>query len=121
MGTRGFAAKDRLRFGPQFREISRQGARIQTRNFNLLAKRNNLEKSRLGVTVGKKVGKAVVRNRIKRLAREFFRLHRDGFPEPIDLVVIAKADPAPEGIRLRDVKEQLEPGLQRLWPKIQAR
>lgn len=58
--------------------------------------------SRLGVTVTKKIGTAVRRNRVKRLVREAFRLDPTLVPAGIDLVVIAK-DGAPE-LRLADVQ-----------------
>jgi ribonuclease P protein component len=47
--------------------------------------------ARLGLVVTKKVGVAVVRNRIKRVCRECFRLHPDLLPAGVDLVVIARA------------------------------
>lgn len=46
--------------------------------------------SRLGITVGRKVGPAVERNRFKRRVREWFRRHRDDFEEGLDIVVIAR-------------------------------
>ena len=45
---------------------------------------------RFGLTVSRKVGNAVVRNRIKRLCRECFRLWPGFVPDGIDLVVIAR-------------------------------
>ena len=45
---------------------------------------------RLGITVSRKVGNAVVRNRLKRWIREYFRCHRAGLTAPLDLSVIAK-------------------------------
>ena len=44
------------------------------------------ERSRLGISVQKKTGNAVRRNRFKRLFREVFRLNRHLFPTPCDIV-----------------------------------
>lgn len=44
----------------------------------------------MGMAVSRKVGKAVTRNRVKRLLREFFRLHRALLPEHLDIVAVAK-------------------------------
>lgn len=45
---------------------------------------------RIGVTVSKKVGNAVVRNRIRRWVRELFRQNKTWFPAGQDIVIIAK-------------------------------
>jgi ribonuclease P protein component len=45
---------------------------------------------RIGITVSKKVGNAVVRNRVKRWIRECYRRHRPQFPTRLDLVVVAR-------------------------------
>jgi len=50
--------------------------------------------TRLGITVTRKVGNAVVRNRIKRLVREVFRQHRARLPVGLDLVFVAKQQAA---------------------------
>ncbi len=53
----------------------------------------------MGLVVGRKVGGAVSRNRIKRLIREFFRLNKEKIPESSDLIVLAKKDIRIKGYR----------------------
>jgi ribonuclease P protein component len=57
----------------------------------LVSARADERPARLGITVTRKFGGAVVRNRAKRLIREVFRLLPELFPDGIDLVVIPKA------------------------------
>ncbi len=47
--------------------------------------------NRLGISIQKKTGTAVERNRIKRLIRETFRCHRDRFPAQSDIVITVRA------------------------------
>lgn len=46
--------------------------------------------TRIGITASRKLGGAVVRNRVKRLVREAFRRHKLLFPAGLDVVFIAK-------------------------------
>ncbi len=56
----------------------------------LYARRNRLGVNRVGVTVSKKLGKAVVRNRVRRRLREVYRLHESRFLPGWDIVVVAR-------------------------------
>ena len=56
----------------------------------LYARRNRLEENRVGVTVSKKMGNAVVRNRVRRRLREVYRLHESRFLPGWDIVVVAR-------------------------------
>src|SRR5688572_6536900 len=62
----------------------------------VLARRNGLGSSRIGLAVSRKVGTAVVRNRWKRLIREAFRLQQHDLPSGLDLVVRPRRGADPE-------------------------
>ena len=57
----------------------------------LYARRNRSATNRVGVTVSKKLGCAVVRNRVRRRLREIYRLHEDRFSPGWDIVVVARS------------------------------
>lgn len=57
----------------------------------LYARKNNSDTNRVGVTVSKKLGHAVVRNRVRRRLREVYRLHEERFAPGWDIVVVARS------------------------------
>lgn len=57
----------------------------------LYARRNRTQYNRVGVTVGKKLGGAVVRNRVRRRLREVYRLNEAAFAPGWDIVVVARS------------------------------
>jgi ribonuclease P protein component len=85
-----FPASDRLRKRFQFRLVRDRSRRVHTKSFLVLVAPSEALQTRLGITVARQVGKAVRRNRIKRLVREAFRQRRELFPIRADVVVIAK-------------------------------
>lgn len=56
----------------------------------LYARRNRLGENRVGITVSKKLGHAVVRNRTRRRLREIYRLNEARFQPGWDIVVVAR-------------------------------
>jgi ribonuclease P protein component len=82
---------DRLRRRQDFVAIQSAGTRVHGKHFVVLVAQGA---GRVGITVSKKVGNAVTRNRLKRFIREFVRQARwDGgrwAPADCDLVVVAK-------------------------------
>jgi len=80
-----------LRKRCEFEYLKNNGSRIQNHLFFLnYAQNSTTHASRLGITITKKTGNAVVRNRIKRLVRETFRKNRHILKNNYDLNVIAK-------------------------------
>ena len=59
--------------------------------FVMYARRNRSDINRIGITAGKKLGHAVVRNRIRRRLREIYRLNEDKFAPGWDIVVVARS------------------------------
>ena len=84
----------RLRKRSEFNHTSTSGKRIQNKHFIAYYIPNHHQTSRLGITVTKRVGKAVERNRIKRNVREYFRLHVKYLEDYLDMNVIAKKESA---------------------------
>jgi ribonuclease P protein component len=91
MRPHGFPPALRILRGAEFDRVFRGGARAGDDLLVVNALPNGRAHPRLGLAVGKAVGGAVVRNRVKRLLREAFRLHREDLPASHDLVVVAKA------------------------------
>lgn len=91
-----FPKARRLRRRGDFVRLQPSRTRVHTPHFLLLLGKGPDEAApaRLGVTVTRKVGSAVERNRVKRVVREAFRLDPALLPAGVDLVVIAK-DGAP--------------------------
>ena len=89
--ARRISKEMRLRKRAEFVAVQSGGLKLQGRHVLALAKKRNdpVQLGRLGITVTKKVGNAVVRNRIRRLVREWMRLH-GWVPAGWDIVVVAK-------------------------------
>ena len=56
----------------------------------LYARKNRLDTNRVGITVSKKLGKAHIRNRVRRRIREVYRLNEEKFQPGWDIVVVAR-------------------------------
>ncbi len=87
-----------LRKTGEFNEVYRHGRRLRGNGFALVFLSTARPDSRLGVSVSRKVGNAVRRNRIKRIVRETFRLHREIFPQSSDIVFTIRPDFSLDGM-----------------------
>ena len=79
-----------LRKSAEFNQVYRHGNRLRGNGFAFIYLSGDQADSRLGVSVSRKVGNAVRRNRIKRIMRETFRLHREIFPRSSDIVIAVR-------------------------------
>lgn len=64
---------------------------VSNEHLVLYARRNRTGLNRLGLTVGKKIGKAHTRNRVRRRLREIYRLNEQAFLPGYDIVVVARS------------------------------
>jgi ribonuclease P protein component len=85
----------RLRARPEFMAVQQHGRRVATRYLTLLGSPNTLGRDRLGIIASRRMGGAVVRNRVKRRIREIFRQREaNADPRTLDLVVIPRREVA---------------------------
>ena len=107
--------QSRIRKQAEYSACYERGRRYHTEHFLVFVRpRENGACTRMGMAVSRKVGKAVTRNRVKRLLREFFRLHRALLPEHLDIVAVAKKHTGAADLSQDCVNAQLLPLLQRL-------
>ena len=89
LATQTFPKQRRLRKRKEFVYTQTQGRRVRAGCLLGLITHNSLGFCRLGLTVSKKVGNAVLRNQIRRRLRELFRKNLKVKAFPVDLVIVA--------------------------------
>ncbi len=127
--TGRFRRSDRLLDSRDFRRVLRRGQRHAHQELVVIAAPSIIKMSqskglrssvcsgsRLGITVSRKLGNAVVRNRFKRRVRAWFRMRRSEFGTDLDLVVIARRS----GVSLSYSYHQLDARLSTLLGLDQA-
>ncbi len=127
MRPQGFPASLRLKKRREFLFVQGRGKKIHLRNFLVFVTKGRSPRrgtaslpeslaepppTRIGVTVTRKIGNAVARNRIKRLIREGFRRRRRDFAPGLDIVWVAKRGAS--AIHYSDVLAQIDDLLRRL-------
>ncbi len=115
MALYSFGIESRIRTATDYKSVF-DGAlfKVHQPHFLFLAKLTEQPNSRLGLVVAKKkVRRAHERNRIKRLARESFRLHQAQFNADIDIVVMPKL--GIDAITNQELHQQLDFA----WQKLQ--
>lgn len=92
-----FGRAQRLRGRGSFKVVMEGRARSDAAEISVHARPNDAAHSRLGISIGRRVGTAAARNRIKRLLREAYRLSQHELPQdapaPYDIVVVVRPHP----------------------------
>ena len=114
----GVAKPDRIKSKLDFAAIYAGRASLRDHLLTVCWRRSDRERPRLGLSVGRRHGGAVERNRMKRRLREIFRRDQDEVPEHVDLILVPRALPEPPDLTaLRDSFRRL---MRRLAKRIDA-
>jgi len=89
-----FKKSERLRKRSEFIRLKRTGKRFHNKYFIAEFAAGKFERTRLGITVSKRTGSAVLRNRLKRVIRESFRHNRQYLSNNLDINIIVKKEAA---------------------------
>jgi ribonuclease P protein component len=109
-----FPKCDRIRRRIEYLSVQGRGRKLHTDNFLVFVLRAPDGPPRFGITVTKKVGGAVVRNRVKRVVREVLRRHKAWFPTASGVVLVAKQGAA--GIGFVAAEREIELLCARCFP-----
>jgi ribonuclease P protein component len=114
-----FRPEDRIRRKADFDRAYASGRRVSSKSFTLILRDAQLDRARLGLTVPKRVGNAVVRNRVRRRLREAFRRNRDCVPAALDIVIQVR--PRAARLSYAALEEELLQALRRHNPEGRTR
>ncbi|MGE0610306.1 MAG: ribonuclease P protein component [Pirellulales bacterium] len=112
-----FRPAQRLRAGGDFKRVYQRKRSVADGVLIVYGCESELPHPRLGLSVSRKVGNAVTRNRWKRLIREAFRLAQVRLPAGVDLVVLPRPGVTPQ---LEPIRRSLVDAARRLARKLQA-
>lgn len=108
----GLQFSSSLKNNYEFRRLYAKGKSAVTPLMAVYYRRNGTPGNRLGITVGKKVGNAVTRNRVRRRLKESYRLSEELLRTGYDIVIVAR-------VKSKDAAYQaLEADMLRLFKKL---
>ncbi|HEY3395850.1 MAG TPA: ribonuclease P protein component [Lacipirellulaceae bacterium] len=117
MPSQRFPKRMRLLSAKEFERVFAARTSVSDSWFVLYGDTNSVGHARLGLTVPRRVGGAVLRNRWKRLLREAFRIRQNDLPA-IDYVCVPRSNSAPQ---LQQLTESIPMLACRLQRKLQSR
>lgn len=83
----------------EFRYVYKNGKSYANKYLVMYLVKTDSEKSRIGISVSKKVGNSVVRHHFTRLVRECFRLNEEKFQYSADIVIVARVQAKDAGYK----------------------
>lgn len=108
----GLRRGTRLTASPEFERVYKQGAAYRGKFISVHAFPGEAGSPRLGLSVAKKVGNAVVRNGIKRRLRKIFHSQLTGIQEELDFVISAR--PAASEATYQELEREFDKALKKL-------
>jgi ribonuclease P protein component len=106
---------EHLRTPAEFKQVYDRRRSAANGEMIVYAKENGLAYSRIGLSVSRKYGGAVQRNRLRRLYREAFRLLKEQLPVGLDLVLIPRSQAEPV---IEEVSKSLQSLVKQLHKKL---
>jgi ribonuclease P protein component len=108
-----------LTASPEFERVYRNGSVYRGRLFSVHALPNATGEPRLGLSVSKKVGTAVKRNKVRRRLKEAFRFSAQRLPDNLDVVISAR--PAAAEASFEELNEEFLRSVRRFFRSAEAR
>lgn len=96
MPSQRFRPNEHLRRPADFQRVYQRRCSAGSDGIVVYVDKNELNHNRLGLSASKKLGNAVVRNRVRRLLREAYRLTKAELPSGFDIVIVPKRPDLPE-------------------------
>jgi ribonuclease P protein component len=91
LGSLRLRPQHRIRKAAEFQECREKGRKVFSKHLICLFHKNHFPHARLGLIVTRKTGSSVIRNRWKRIIRDFFRTHPNEFHDATDYVFVVKS------------------------------
>jgi ribonuclease P protein component len=108
--------QSRIRKSRDFKVVQKTGSKLKSRDFLFIFLSTTYTETRVGLIVSKKVGNAVVRNRVKRRLREACRHYVHQYSKSVDVVIVAFT--SAKDLGQLAVNQQVEMSLNKIQSRI---